>query len=62
MKNYIVCWIERRNGELLDRYRSFLEQNNPDSKEEAEDFYKSLLEDEEVITANLSLIILSTDY
>lgn len=61
MKNYIVCWIERRNGELLDRYRSFLEQNNPDSKEEAEEFYNDLLEDEEVITANLSLIILSTD-
>lgn len=61
MKNYIVCWIERRNGELLDRYRSFLEQNNPDSKEEAQEFYNSLLEDYEVITANLSLIILSTD-
>jgi hypothetical protein len=62
MKNYIVSWMEKVNGKLIERYCTFIEDNDPSSKEEAEEFYNKLLEREEVYTANLSLIIQSTDY
>lgn len=61
MKNYIVAWMEKVNGKLTERYCSFLEENDSQSKEEAEQFYNELLERDEVYTANLSLIIQSTD-
>lgn len=61
MKNYIVSWMEKVNGKLTEKYCTFLEENDSHSKEEAEDFYSKLLERDEVYTANLSLIIQSTD-
>ena len=59
MKNYIVTWVTTDHG---TDYKVFLEQDYEDSLESARDLYNKLRSKEECWTANLCLIIESTDY
>ena len=59
MKNYIVCWVTTDHG---TDYRVFLERDHEDSLESAKEFYHSIRSKDSCWTANLTLIIESTDY
>lgn len=69
-EQYIVCWMEtdpNDNSKYVDHYKVFIHGDNIekyiiDPKASANRFYKDLLQKEEVYSANICLIIDSSDY
>lgn len=67
--NYLVAFVLKNaeTEETKDEYAVFLEEEFPNAKQAATDFYNSLKEKEQVngefvYTANLCQILQSTDY
>lgn len=58
----MVAWVERLAGKDTDHYKVFLPSDYVDHFEEAEKFYDVVVQQEITYSANLTLIIKSTDY
>lgn len=60
-KQYIVCWVHTTPAnKQKDHYQPFIDYN--DNYSAAKKFYNSLLERDNVYSANLCEIVESTDY
>lgn len=63
MKKYIVAYvIEKSLKRYRDRYKVFVDGTSKQNRKAAKKFYKKLLKDDRVYTANICLIEMSTDY
>jgi hypothetical protein len=62
-KKYIVVWVEELGDTSQDNYRVFVDgDSDEENLEPAKNFYYNTLKKDVVSSANLSEILLSTDY
>lgn len=64
---YIVCWMKEKGNSAIekvykDKYRVFIENISKENKENAEKFYKKVLNKKDTYSVNLCKIIKSSDY
>jgi hypothetical protein len=71
MNKYLVVWMTRKEyltvdfeTEILelDHYKAFVDDDSDTNLKDATSCYNKLLLDDSVVTANITLIVKSTDY